>query len=377
MFEYQPHFLPSSVILIGAGGTGSRLMPALSQLVKDSIKEHNPLAWMLQLPIYVFDGDVVEEKNLKRQNFMADDIGKNKAAVVARRYSMAYKIPIHAVPSHFSIHTLGAGQQATLTTGEAVNMGTILERPLIIIAVDSPEARRDILAVIASYWRHSQGRVNGDMFVIDAGNEDDFGQVKFWTGSQLPQGTAVPIFNDLMNQFPDQLPTSKAINFIPFDRQYYSNLGTSAAEKSCADLPQTLAINFQMSSLILTVAQQFLQMRKMNYDGLRFSMKSGMVTELNTPKRWLSRSYNLSGGNELGFWLYVPGTTVFTEYLEEVKTVYKKAGLAVSHDGKLVPLVTPPVPVGDIKVGRVDEAEGVVEKPVAPAPVRRRRTTPV
>lgn len=33
------------------------------------------------------DGDTVEPKNLIRQNFIEQDIGKNKAAVMADRYS--------------------------------------------------------------------------------------------------------------------------------------------------------------------------------------------------------------------------------------------------------------------------------------------------
>ena len=33
------------------------------------------------------DGDIVEDKNLVRQNFSFTDVGENKAAVMAERYS--------------------------------------------------------------------------------------------------------------------------------------------------------------------------------------------------------------------------------------------------------------------------------------------------
>lgn len=62
MFIYKPDFIPGSIILIGAGGTGSRLMPMLAQLVRTCVRKHNPLAWIENLPIYVIDDDKVEER---------------------------------------------------------------------------------------------------------------------------------------------------------------------------------------------------------------------------------------------------------------------------------------------------------------------------
>jgi hypothetical protein len=64
MLKYVPDFMPASIFLIGAGGTGSRLMPALAQLVRTCLKKYNPNAWLDKLPIFVIDGDSVEEKNL-------------------------------------------------------------------------------------------------------------------------------------------------------------------------------------------------------------------------------------------------------------------------------------------------------------------------
>ncbi len=59
------------IAIIGAGGIGSFLIGELERLA-----ENDQLA---NIHFTVFDGDIVEHKNLKYQNFVEKDIGKNKA----------------------------------------------------------------------------------------------------------------------------------------------------------------------------------------------------------------------------------------------------------------------------------------------------------
>lgn len=60
------------ILVIGAGGIGSFLIPLL-----DKVGLYH---------ISVADPDVVEKKNLPYQNFNADDVGENKASVMGNRY---------------------------------------------------------------------------------------------------------------------------------------------------------------------------------------------------------------------------------------------------------------------------------------------------
>ena len=60
------------ILVIGAGGIGSFLIPLL-----DKVEMYD---------ISVADPDVVEKKNLPYQNFNADDVGENKASVMGNRY---------------------------------------------------------------------------------------------------------------------------------------------------------------------------------------------------------------------------------------------------------------------------------------------------
>ena len=58
------------IILIGAGGTGGYIAPHLYRIAYASGRK---------VQIIIADGDIVEKKNLIRQNFADCDIGKNKA----------------------------------------------------------------------------------------------------------------------------------------------------------------------------------------------------------------------------------------------------------------------------------------------------------
>ena len=65
------------VNIIGAGGGGSWLVPAMAMLVgKDNVM--------------VMDGDTLEHKNLNRQLFTEADIGKNKARALGEKYGCEF-----------------------------------------------------------------------------------------------------------------------------------------------------------------------------------------------------------------------------------------------------------------------------------------------
>lgn len=342
MFNYKPHFIPSSVVLVGAGGTGSRLMPSLVQLIRTCIRDFNHTAWIPKLPLYVFDADVVETKNLLRQNFIQPDVGRNKALVVAERYSQAFGIPVIPIP-HFldcSLPNVVQGPEGPLTTS------SLFRRSIVILAVDSASARRQILARLSSQPAAPQ-------FVIDAGNEDDFGQIKFFTNDVLmaKDASSISKFQSFINTFPERVLCSEQVDFIPFDYEYYAELGSSAQELSCADLPQTLAINTAMATLILTVVQNFLQIRSMNYDCIRFSMKGSMGAEKNTLRSWSQRVIKHNHAE------YVIGPSEYLTYCGPIhllsdrdpfirlrnkcEEAYSEAGLILSQDGTVTPKNSP------------------------------------
>lgn len=61
------------VLIIGAGGGGSWLLPSMAMLIGKK-------------NVLVMDGDTLERKNLNRQLFTEDDLGENKAKALGRKY---------------------------------------------------------------------------------------------------------------------------------------------------------------------------------------------------------------------------------------------------------------------------------------------------
>lgn len=71
------------IMVIGAGGIGSFLIPLLSKVGTD------------RYAITVYDPDIVEKKNLTYQNFRKTEIGNNKALCMQKRYTVVglpYKV---------------------------------------------------------------------------------------------------------------------------------------------------------------------------------------------------------------------------------------------------------------------------------------------
>lgn len=93
----ENHFnrMPLHFIVVGAGGTGGYLIRDLSRLIGVNNNKYG-----LETSMTIIDGDKVELKNLERQNFVSQDIGKNKAEISARRYGSTFGIDIGYIPEY-------------------------------------------------------------------------------------------------------------------------------------------------------------------------------------------------------------------------------------------------------------------------------------
>lgn len=235
MWKHQPSVVPQTICVVGCGGTGSRLIPLVAQFVKT-------LPYVINPEMLVVDDDVVEDKNLLRQNFIRTDVDKKKAEVIATRYAKAYDIPITPLVERISSSDNNSTFRKTMSkwAGEKRSV-------LFIMCVDNPDARRDIIRVITSVGLPSTS------ILIDTGNENDFGQVKF---SHLKVGYSYKEYSDLLTteDFKFGMSVDSALPFLPLDIDYYASM-TSETKASCADLDQTMAIN----TLVAVTAFSFIQ----------------------------------------------------------------------------------------------------------------------
>lgn len=133
------------VVVVGAGGTGSALLPSLARLHHAMIELGHPGG----IECTVYDDDTVSETNVGRQGFYPNDVGQYKALLLVNRLN---------------------NLMGTRWVAEArrVDSSVRLNADLVIGCVDTRRARH---AIVQSAKRGSC------RYYLDCGNETDRGQV--------------------------------------------------------------------------------------------------------------------------------------------------------------------------------------------------------
>lgn len=144
------------IVQIGVGGTGGLLVQHIAQLLSTS---------GTRAAYVIADPDVIEEKNLKNQLFLPEEVGLKKADVLASRYSAAYNLPIGTFTDSYieDIKTLrNLFNKDYMALRGPNEVGSYLFLPIIIGAVDNNYTRQVI---------HELFSLLDPCVYIDAGNE--------------------------------------------------------------------------------------------------------------------------------------------------------------------------------------------------------------
>lgn len=142
-------------VVIGAGGNGGYYIPNLARSVALANRKLD-LAKRPRHQITIIDADDVEDKNLNRQNFLPNDIGKQKAEVMAQRYGRAFGLEIQYIDRYLD--------SAKMLIDIIKNGPT----PVIVGCVDNNKTRK----LVYDVFKQRTG-----MYWLDAGNEEWGGQV--------------------------------------------------------------------------------------------------------------------------------------------------------------------------------------------------------
>ena len=142
-----PRFLERSwqVNVVGAGGTGSAVLPSLARLHHAMLELGHPGG----IDCTVFDDDRVSATNVGRQGFYPNDVGEFKASLIVNRLNALMGTNWRAETRRF-------------TASESVH-----NVDLVIGCVDTRAARRAIVGA-------AQG---ANVYYLDCGNDTDRGQV--------------------------------------------------------------------------------------------------------------------------------------------------------------------------------------------------------
>lgn len=232
----------AKIILLGAGGTGGWAASHICQMCSVLDKP---------IDIVICDGDIVEEKNLNRQNFISQDVGSNKAKILAERYSAAYGVACFYVPEYIE------SEERLTDLCKPKNQQLVI----LVGAVDNNKTRE-----LCDKVFHS----SSNLVYIDSGNAEFSGQVicGIRKGGETIFPPASSIYPDLIEQEADDV--------------FPSELSCAARAISS---PQTITANIMAATAILCFLFNIVVKGELPTESVEFSAKTiSMRTRLHKRK---------------------------------------------------------------------------------------------
>jgi len=234
---------PVKIIMLGAGGTGGHIAPHLYRLLHT-----------LERPtkVLICDGDLVEDKNLVRQNFISADLGRNKAQVLAERYASAFGLEVSYIPEFIEDEE----QLAALVKPDRFNVGHYTDRQeeglsILIGCVDNNRSRQ---------LCHQVFKSADNLIYIDSGNGEFGGQVV--CGIRRSKRT---YYKPIGEVYPDVLDTAEGADKFP-------------TELSCAEAavsaPQSIVANIMACTAVVSYLYNILVLGNIETRFVTFSTKT-------------------------------------------------------------------------------------------------------
>lgn len=262
---------PGQIIVIGCGGTGGYVIPDLFRAIRFAYPDDYDRA-----AITLIDGDLVENKNIQRQNFIEKDLGKYKSEVLAKRYGQAFGLEVAYITSYL---------ETPDALAQLVNDPSRAERShssLIISCVDSLAARKLIFDTLSNIsWPYSTSYPH---YWIDSGNEDVFGQVILSSSTNcMPKERRL-----------EQLQITRSLNSIhlPSIAEIFPHIlevkGSARPQVNCAvqaeEHPQNILINRVAATVVLSYVYKIIYQLPITAFMTTFDVNKGSHDELITYK---------------------------------------------------------------------------------------------
>ena len=263
LHKYEP---ANTIFLIGCGGTGGYVVAHLARFI--SVLNASRVD-QEKITLILADGDIVEEKNLKRQHFISCDIGRNKAEVLAERYSVAFGMEVAALKKDIeSVHDLDV-------IGDFCKYGA---SDLVISCVDNNATRKIV-------WEWFKGRKiaggrHRTRFWIDSGNEETAGQVVCGCcpNESSYHCTTKPAQNQInkIGQFSVPCAMEAYPDLLNSESKFNSEL--SCAERA-ASAPQNMQTNVTAATLVMNFAQKIIEGSQLKSFAVEFSIHNVFNTK--------------------------------------------------------------------------------------------------
>jgi hypothetical protein len=242
----------NKVVILGCGGTGGYIIPHLYRIA---------FAAKRNMRIIACDGDIVEQKNLLRQNFISYDIGGNKAQVLAERYAGAFGIQAEYIPSYIESEEM-LMELVKQEYYRDSDYSTKPVRTILIGAVDNNRSRQIC---------HEVFKKSKDLIYIDSGNGKSTGQVVCGI-KQNGRTTYKPV----CTLYPDMLEINDVQDKLPTE--------LSCAERAVS-APQSVTANLMAATAVTSFLYNIIIQGEMNTRSVTFSANQiNMRADISAPK---------------------------------------------------------------------------------------------
>ena len=242
---------PVKIVMLGAGGTGGHVAPHIYRLLH-TLDRH--------VRVLIADGDVVEGKNLVRQNFISTDLGRNKAQVLAERYASAFGMEIQYIPNFIeSEKTLAGLVKPDIYQASPYSYQRLEGLSILIGAVDNNRSRQ---------LCHEVFTKADNLIYIDSGNGEYTGQVV--CGIRRNGRTYYKPIGDV---YPDVLTDTDKF----------------PTELSCAEAavsaPQSIVANIMAATAVVSYLYNILVLGSIEVRSVTFSTKTVNLKPIISQKR--------------------------------------------------------------------------------------------
>jgi PRTRC genetic system ThiF family protein len=260
------------LVQVGAGGNGSWLFPHVVRLARELKRQDK------QVSLKLIDPDLIESKNLVRQNYAEGEVGLPKATSLAFRYGAAWGMEIEAFVQPFSLPLLENSRSGP---------GAYYDRLVIVIGcVDNAAARRELAGVLKlnSNYAADLPRV----WLLDTGNYAEGGQVLLGSAPTTEEAAKAFSHPGVCSWLPSPyLQHPELLEALP---EELSNHHLSCAELALVNA-QAFSINAQVASLAADFLYRLLLVaglkRLSTYLHLPTATMRSVYTSPQTLARWL------------------------------------------------------------------------------------------
>lgn len=241
MLQLQ-HVKNPHIHIFGTGGTGGFALEFLTRLFANSKR---------RVTIDVYDGDIVENKNLKRQNFVMADLDLKKTTALTHR--LQKQVPN---PPIFIEHTEYVTDVDDLVANLLLSTEDD-ETAILVQAVDNIATRR----LINTVAENLVGSL--PVILLDSGNDNQGGQVVVYANESVQDINMLGVATDI--ELPSMLKLYPEIDVIHDDRDENPGLVSYCAEES-ESKPQSMMANVRNGELIASLVYQIAHNQKLPYN---------------------------------------------------------------------------------------------------------------